>query len=245
VHRKSSTAAALVVGKLTKTGVEHVECHPVAFLRACNSNKPLVAIVLWLVNLDHAAADLPNLVDLLATLADDRADHVVRDVDLLSERCTRHSTMSRLALRSRMPLLAHVACLLRRHMGLGPVATGHRLGTVMDWHRWSGMLWLMRCPVWLGIWLRCHVWGSLILSALVVLAISIVASSGLWHVWHNLHAARYNPCRTAAAGCVRRGSRAAESLVELLQEGATHIVSSDMNGIGYAHHDQGTLSRQG
>jgi len=74
----------LGVFELTKSGVQHVQRHAIALLGARDGHEPLVAIVLRLVDLDHTAADLPDLVDLLAALADDGTDHVVRDEDLLS-----------------------------------------------------------------------------------------------------------------------------------------------------------------
>ena len=68
---------------LTESGIKHVERHLVTFLRARDGNQPLVAVVLWLIDLDYTAAKLAYLIDLGATLADDRTDHVVRNEDLL------------------------------------------------------------------------------------------------------------------------------------------------------------------
>lgn len=73
----------LGVSELTKSRVEHVQRHAIALLGARDRHEPLIAIVLRFVDLDHTAADLPDLVDLLAALADNGADHVVRDEDLL------------------------------------------------------------------------------------------------------------------------------------------------------------------
>ena len=69
--------------RLTEPRVEEVERHAVALLRAGDRDEPLVGVVLRLVDLDLAATDLANLIDLGATLADDGTDHVVGDVDLL------------------------------------------------------------------------------------------------------------------------------------------------------------------
>ena len=68
---------------LTKSRVEHVERHPVALLSARNRDETLVVVILRLVDLDDAAADLADLIDLLATLADNSPHHIIRDEDLL------------------------------------------------------------------------------------------------------------------------------------------------------------------
>lgn len=76
-------SVGLMISVLTKSRVQHVKRHAVALLSSSDCHEPLVTVVLWLVNLNHAAADLPDLVDLLTALSDDGADHIVGDEDLL------------------------------------------------------------------------------------------------------------------------------------------------------------------
>lgn len=68
---------------LTQSGVKHVECHLIALGSARNSHQSLVAVVLWLVDLDHTPTQLSDFVDLGSSFADDCPYHVVRDEDLL------------------------------------------------------------------------------------------------------------------------------------------------------------------
>ena len=68
---------------LTKPRVEHVQRHLVTFRGSSNSHEPLVAIILRLVNLNHAAAELPDFIDLGSTFPDNRPHHVIRDEYLL------------------------------------------------------------------------------------------------------------------------------------------------------------------
>lgn len=75
-----------VLTRLTQSRIEHVQRHLVALLGTGDSHEALVVVVLGFVNLDDTSAELADLVDLGAALADDSADHVVRDEDLLSDR---------------------------------------------------------------------------------------------------------------------------------------------------------------
>lgn len=77
------TVIGVLVMRLTKSRIEQVQRHAVAFFRTSNCDEPLIRVVLGFVDLDHTTADLADLIDLRATLADDSADHVVGDVDLL------------------------------------------------------------------------------------------------------------------------------------------------------------------
>lgn len=75
----------MLSGNLTKARIEHVQSHLVALLRSGNSDKALVAVVGWFVDLDDASAQLSNFVDLSTALTNDSSDHVVGDVDLLGK----------------------------------------------------------------------------------------------------------------------------------------------------------------
>lgn len=64
--------------------IEHVQSHLVTFLSSRNRHQPFVAVVLRLIDLDHTPAQMANLIDLGATLANDGPDHVIWNKDLLS-----------------------------------------------------------------------------------------------------------------------------------------------------------------
>lgn len=68
---------------LTQSGVKHVEGHLIALGSTRDGHQPLVAVVLWLVDLDHTPAQLSDLVDLGSSFANDCPYHVVRNEDLL------------------------------------------------------------------------------------------------------------------------------------------------------------------
>lgn len=71
------------MGKLTESGVEHVESHLVAFLCSGDCDQPLVAVILRFVDLDDTSAQVSNFVDFCAALSNDRSNHIVRNEDLL------------------------------------------------------------------------------------------------------------------------------------------------------------------
>ncbi len=54
-------------------------------------------------------------------------------------------------------------------------------------------------------------------SSAVVFAMAKVTTSRLGGIWHDLHATRYNTCRTSTSCCVGRSSWTAEAFVELLK----------------------------
>lgn len=60
----------------------------VALLRASDSDKPFVAVVLGFVDFDDGAGQLTDLVDFGASLSDDGTDHIVGDKDLLCQGLT-------------------------------------------------------------------------------------------------------------------------------------------------------------
>jgi hypothetical protein len=82
--QKGFTDLSRGCSRRTKSCVKHVKSHLVTFLRSRNSHQPLIAIVLWLVDLDNAATQMAYLIDLRATLADDGPDHIVWNEYLLS-----------------------------------------------------------------------------------------------------------------------------------------------------------------
>jgi hypothetical protein len=84
-HALSGHHGIRILIRLTQSRIEHVQGHLVAFLRASNSDKALVVVILWLVDLNDATRELTDLVDLRSSFANDGTDHVIRDEDLLGD----------------------------------------------------------------------------------------------------------------------------------------------------------------
>lgn len=104
---------------------------------------------------------------------------------------------------------------------------------------------LLRMTVRLGVRVGRQVLRSLLVPSGVVLPVAVVAACGVRHVGDHLHATRYGTSRATAPRSIGRGSGAPESLVQLLQEGTTDIVSCNMHSVCNAHHDERSLRRQG
>lgn len=242
----SSWLGGTLVGSLTESRVQHVQSHTVALLRAGDGDQALVAVVLGLVDLDHTAADLPDFVDLLATFADDGADHVVGNVDLLCKRCTRHAstTVHGLRLRSAVDMGASVGASVRLHVGLRAISASS-LGTVVHWDRRVGLSRMRGTAVWRRIGLR-HLLGARVMARVVstvILTPSVVAASRLGHVGDDLHASRNSTCGSTAPCRICRGGRTAESLVQLFEECASNVVRRNVNGVCHTHYHQRALGR--
>lgn len=242
-HVRSLVVANSVLN-LTKSRVEHIKSHAVAFFRSSDCHESLVAIVLRLVNLDHAVAHLPNLIDLLSTLANNGANHVIGDVDLLSDGAAGYRTAHRLSLRStavslRTSMWRHV----RLNVRSSSIGTTSLRTTVVHRHGWVGLGGGVR--ILLRVGRRRHVVRAAVIVAGIVLASSVVARSRLRAVRHDLHTSRDGTGRSTASGGICRCGRAAESVVELLQKGATHVVSRNVDSIGNTHNHQRSLARHG
>ena len=80
---KSALVGRFLVLQLTKSRIQHIKCHPITLFRSCDGHKSLVTVVLGLVNLDDTSTDGTYLINLGATLANDRANHIVWNEDLL------------------------------------------------------------------------------------------------------------------------------------------------------------------
>lgn len=121
---------------LTKSGVKHVKCHSIALLSSSNGHEALIAVVLRLVNLNDTPAHLANLVDLLASLANNGTDHIVRNIDLLSHWLAGHACLSGLLAMGRgMRLGLSVSCHVRSGVRSSTVAL--RLATaVLNRNSW-------------------------------------------------------------------------------------------------------------
>ncbi len=228
--------------ELTEPRVEHVQRHPVALLSAGDRDETLIAAVLWFIDLDHAATDLTDLVDLLAALSDDGTDHVVGDVDLLGERSARNRRAAGhgLSVRASRAMRTGRTGRVRLRVRAGPIATGSlsAVGHLDGRVRVSllGVAVLRRIP------LGGHVMGSRIRTiAVVVVPIAKVATGRLGVVRNHLHPARNGSSGAAAASRVGRGSCATKPLVKLFKEGAANIVSCNVDSISHTHHDQRAL----
>lgn len=167
--------------KLTKSRIEHVEGHSVAFLGASDSDKTLVAVILWLIDLNYGARNLTDLIDLLATFSDDSSNHVIRNVDLLGQSTAGQSSTGRgLSVRTSMRCGANVPCMgsVWWHMGPDSAISAGGMTTVV--HRHRGIRLSLRVTTILrsGIWLMgLHVMmGTRIRAvAAVVIPVAVVA----------------------------------------------------------------------
>lgn len=212
-----SWGAVVLFSELTEARVEHVERHPVAFLRASDCNETLVAVVLWFINLNHAATDLTDLVDLLAALPNDGSNHVIGDVDLLSKRGTGHSRAARhgLPMRPGGAVGAGGTGRVRLHVRTSSIAGGSMAAIGHGGSRVRVSL--MGMAVLRRVRLGGHVVGSGIgTTAVVVLPVAKVAASRLRVVWDHLHTARNGTGGAAAASRVGGRGSATKTLVELL-----------------------------
>lgn len=237
--------------RLTKALVQHIQRHLIALLRPRDRDEPLVAIVLRLVDLDDATAELANLVDLRPALSNDRAHHIVGYEDLLGQGLTGQS--------SRRPTahwLLGVCRIARLRAGRLPVrlSSGHGRAAV-------GVAWRLGRPVchWRMVLRRQDLSGLCIGNAIGirrlapgllrrVLAITVqetpLAARGLRCVWDDLHATRDDSGRAATASRISRCSRSAEPLRQLFNKCATDVVGCNVNGVGNTKNHEGSLGAQ-
>ena len=183
----------------TQPRIKHVQCHLVALLCAGNGYKPLIAVILRLVDLDHTTTELPNLVDLGSTFANDCSNHIIRNEDLLRKRLARYHALHRLgwwpcvALGRLMWCMLHglmrTSCSIRRL--LRRTAIVHRSLRLL-------LLWRLSMEIRDTIRVsRCAI--SLIIVSFVVVRVAIVTTGRLRYIRHNLHAARNNTRRSTTS----------------------------------------------
>lgn len=237
---------AVLLPELTKPRVEHIESHPIALLCASDRNETLVAVVLWLINLNHAPTDLANLVDLLAALSDDSSDHVIGNVDLLSNCLTGHvCTSHRLPMGANMGMSSRMADVRRLNMGSRSIA-GSGGGSVVHRHGGSRMNGVGRVAVRLCVGRRRHVMSPRVRTSTVIgVPVAIVATSGLGIIRDHLHTTRNSADRATAARGISRCSRAAKTLIQLFEKSAANIVGGDVNGVSHTHDNKRALCGQG
>lgn len=217
----------------TESRIQHVERHLVALLRSRDRDQPFITIVLWFINLDNTSGELAYFVDLCASLADDRADHVVRNKDLLSEGLAgKHShrvrSCSSLGGGSTVSLAGLVRSSARvagSVLGVGVVDGGlgsrrRRLSVEVGDTVGVGRRTLRRVRV-----------------ALVGLRVAVVSVERLRLVRNDLHSPGNRSSWSAGSSSVRRCGRSSIPLGELFHKGVRDVVGGDVNGIGDTGHN--------
>lgn len=227
--------------------IQHIKRHLITLRRARNCHQALIAIILRFIDLNHTATQLTNLIDLCSSLADDRTDHVVWNIDLLRQWLAWHNTLHRLDRWAGMASCCWSA--VTAHLWLlwtdTAVCSSSWATAISDWSNttlywdWSrANLWV--CLLW--IWSRTA--ASARIVVLQVMGVAVAASRRVWDVWDNLHAAWDNASWAAAAGSVGGCGWAAETGGELLEESGGDIVGGDVDGVCDTEDDEGPLRRE-
>ena len=187
------------LAELTESRVEHIERHSIALFRARDGDQALIAVVLRLVDLNDTATDLTYLVDLLTTLTNDGTDHIVRNEDLLGQRCASHTTVHRRPVRRPSMMLgaSGMGRLVRRHMGRRTVSAGLR--SVVHGHVGAGLGSSSVRVVLVRVRLGRRLLRARIGASSVVLTLAEVATGRLRSVWYHLHTTGDDGSRTAAS----------------------------------------------
>ena len=220
------------VGILTESRIEHVKRHLVAFRSSSDSHESLVAVVLRLVDLDHAAAELSYLIDLGSTFPNDCSNHIVRNEDLLRQGLTRYHSLHWLSWWSSMAVSRLVTAMWDRLMRPSSRITMLRRAAVMCWRLWRLLL-LRRLPVKVGDTVRigwCTLW--LVVVALVIIRMAVVPPCRLRNVRDNLHPSRDNACWSTATGSICRCCWSAEALCQLFYQCLAYVIGSDVDSVG-------------
>jgi hypothetical protein len=236
-----------VLTRLTQSGVKHVERHLVALLRAGDGDQALIVVVLRLVDLDDAAAQLAYFVNLSTTLADDGSHHVVRDEDLLGDRLAREGStaLHRLLWSGRVRL--SWTCVAVR-LGLLRTSTNvwcaRRAGTVA--HRGLGVLSRrLALLVGHGVLRSRGARRRVCWPAAVLFGVAHLAASMLGSVRDDLHTTGNDALRTSVTDSISRSGRASEAFGQLLDESAANIISGNVNSVSNTEDHKRTLCGQG
>ena len=207
----------------------------IALLGTSNSNQALIAIILRLIDLDDTPRKLANLINLGTALADDCADHIIRDKDLLGEGLARQHVCHRVCGRSLLRGRAST-CLARLVGACTRVCIGSLRVRVVNGGLGDGCRgWAVEIGDAIGV-SRCAL-GTVVV-AFISVRIPIGSVHRLWLVGDNLHPPRDWASGAAGAGCVSRCSRAAKTLGQLLDKSIANVVSRDMNCVRNAEHNQ-------
>jgi hypothetical protein len=206
----------------------------VAFLGSGNSHQALIAVLLGLIDLDHTATEVPDLIDLGTTLSDDGTDHVIGNVNLLSQWLTRHNTSNGCGRGRGAACLSGLRCAVwSRLMGASSCIRGMGGSSIMQSrlsHRCGSRLTVkVRDPI-----SACSSAIGVGMVSLEMFWMAILTTSGLWDIRDNLHTARHCTSRATAASGISRGCRTSKALSELLDEGYGDVVGSDVDRIGNA-----------
>lgn len=186
---------------------------------------------------------MSDLIDLGSTLADNGTNHIVGDVDLLSQWLARHDATNRSS--SRGACLSGLGCSIGS--GLSRTSTGVRgMGSSAIWH--SGLRDRGGCRLAMEVGNAIGTCRSPIgvrVMSSEGIRMTILATDGLRNIRYHLHAARDGSSRTSAPGSVGRSGRSAETLGELLDQSNGNIVGGDVNCICDTENYKGALRRQG
>ncbi len=216
----------------------------VAFLGAGDSHQTLVAVLLWLVDFNNTSTEVSDLIDLSTSLSDNSPDHIVRDVNLLSEWLARHSAANRSCRGRTTSWLRWLRCAVRSRLvwtstsiwslggAIGHWLLGHRSRSVLSM-KVRNTIGSSTCSVLVGmVTLKC-------------IRMAVLATSRLGHVRNNLHPTWNSSGRTAAPSRICGGRWSAKSFCKLLNEGHSNIVSSNVDSIGNTENNKRTLSGKG
>lgn len=226
----------------TQSCVQHVQRHLVALLRTRDRDQTLIAVFLRLIDLDHTATEVSDLVDLGTTLTDDGADHIVGNVDLLGNGLARNNTGKRLSSRAavRLGMRSSVRSrLMRASTGIWSTSCT----TAIVQRRLCN--WSLSSRTAMGIW--CAVGagaGSVVLWVVTSgrIGMTVLSASRLRDIRNDLHTAGYDTSRTAATSGVGRCSRSTEPLGQLLYKSHSNIVSRNVHGISDTQHNKRAFS---
>ncbi len=241
----TSDETLILMLQLTKPGIEHVERHLVTFLSTRDGHETLVAVVLRFVDLDDTATQCTDLINLRTALANDRANHIVRNEYLLGHGLPGYHSLHRLCGRTRVAgrLRGVMSTVWLRLMRAGAgVALPGRARSIVQ-RRLRMLLRSLTVQVRHAVRVRRST-VSLIGVLPVIVWMTPLTTSSLRNIWHHLHSSRDGASGPTGPRCVRRGGWATESLGELLYEGTAHIIGGDVDCVGHSQYHQGALCRQ-
>lgn len=152
-----------------------------------------------LINLDHTATEVSNLIDLRTALSDDGTNHVVGDVDLLSQWLTRHDTPNGCGRGRSAACLSGLRCAVwSRLMGASSCVRGMGSSSIMQSRlgHWCGSRLTVKVRDPIG---ACSSAIGVGMVSLEMFWMAILTTSGLWNIRDNLHTARHCSSRATAA----------------------------------------------
>lgn len=186
---------------------------------------------------------MTDLVDLGSSLADYRTDHIVRDIDLLSQWLAGHHAANRGTSGSAglgwlgssvwsglLRASAGICSMRRGTIGHSGLANRGGCGLAME--------------VGNAICTSCGAVGVRVVSSEGV-RVAVLAADWLRNIRDDLHTTRDSSSRTTATCGVRRSSRPAKTIGELLDQSNGDVVSGNVDCIRNTEDYEGTLRRQG